>query len=124
MTGPQGFGTALVGLALREHLGRPLVCDVRSLDETTGTDDITLGRRGEHHEARRATETHCMRAADLVVTATEGTRSEILDRGIPGDKVFVIPDGVTAANGQRYRDIYGQLLDRWATHGHLAAGAS
>jgi Glycosyl transferase 4-like domain len=124
MTGPQGFGTALVGLALREHLGRPLVCDVRSLDETTGTDDITLGRRGEHHEAHRATEIHCMRAADLVVTATEGMRSEIIDRGIPGHKVFVIPDGVDAANGQRYRDIYCQLLDRWATRGHLAAGSS
>ena len=124
MTGPQGFGTALVGLALREHLGRPLVCDVRSLDETTGADDITLGRGGEHHEARRATETHCMRAADLVVTATEGMRSEILDRGIPEHKVFAIPVGVDAANGQRYRDIYGQLLDRWATGRPTAAGPS
>jgi hypothetical protein len=65
-----------------------------------------------------------MRAADLVVTATGGMRSEIVDRGIPEHKVFVIPDGVDAANGQRYQDIYGQLLDRWATGRPTAAGPS
>ena len=51
-------------------------------------------------------------------------RSEIVDRGIPEHKVFVIPDGVDAANGQRYQDIYGQLLDRWATGRPTAAGPS
>ena len=122
VTGPHGFETALVGLALREHLGRPLVYDVRSFHEPTWTDDTARARRGEHHEARRAAETRCMRTADLVVTTAERMRSEIIERGIPGHKVFVVPDGVDAANGQRYRDIYGQLLDRWATGERSAAG--
>jgi hypothetical protein len=63
-----------------------------------------------------------MRTADLVVTTAERMRSEFIERGIPGHKVFVVPDGVDAANGQRYRDIYGQLLDRWATGERSAAG--
>ena len=124
VTGPQGFETALVGLALREHLGRPLVCDVRSSGQTTGTGDIARARRSDHHTARHAAETRCLRAADLVVTATEGMRSEIIERGIPEHDVFVIPDGMAAANGQRYQDIYGQLLDRWATNRPTAAGLS
>jgi glycosyltransferase involved in cell wall biosynthesis len=95
-TGYRGFETALVGIALREHLRRPLVYEVRSFHETTWTDDIERAERGEHYEARRAAETRCMRDADLVVTIAEGMRGDIIARGIPAEKVFVVPNGVDA----------------------------
>jgi glycosyltransferase involved in cell wall biosynthesis len=95
-TGYRGFETALVGIALREHLRRPLVYDVRSFHETTWTGDIERAEHGEHYDARRATEIRCMQEADLVLTIAEPMRSEIIARGVPADKVFVVPNGVDA----------------------------
>jgi glycosyltransferase involved in cell wall biosynthesis len=95
-TGFRGFETALIGLALRAHLRRPLVYDVRSFHETTWTGDIGLAEQGEHYHARLATEIRCMQGADLVTTIGEGMRAEIIGRGIPESKVFVVPNGVDA----------------------------
>lgn len=93
-TGYRGFETALVGCALRAHLRRPLVYDVRSFHETTWTGDVNIAERGEHYEARLAAEVRSMRLADLVVTIAEGMRQEIIERGIPSSKVLVVPNGV------------------------------
>lgn len=95
-TGYRGFETALIGLALRAHLHRPLVYDVRSFHETTWTHGIDLAEHGEHYRARLAAEIRSMELADLVVTIAEGMRSEIIRRGIPETKVFVVPNGVDA----------------------------
>jgi glycosyltransferase involved in cell wall biosynthesis len=95
-TGYRGFETALTGLALRAHLERPLVYDVRSFHETTWTSDVEIAERGEHYEARLAAEVRSMRAADLVVTIADGMRDEIIGRGIPSSKVLVVPNGVNA----------------------------
>src|ERR1035438_5843900 len=102
---------ALVGLALREYLHRPLVYEVPGYDEATPAGDIDPASQGEHDAARRATEIRCMREADLVVTAADAARREIIAAGVPAHKVVVVPDG--PANGQRYQDMYRELLDRW-----------
>lgn len=95
-TGYRGFDTALIGLALRAHLRRPLVYDVRSFHETTWTGEMDLAEQGEHYHARLATEIRSMQGADLVTTIGEGMRAEIIGRGIPESKVFVVPNGVDA----------------------------
>jgi Glycosyl transferases group 1/Glycosyl transferase 4-like domain len=105
--GSQDFGTALVGLALREHLRRPLVCEVRSFHDAAGgdgdTDQAGPGQRGgpsdrggpgELHAARRASEFRCLQGADLVVTSTDGMRSAVIAGGVPASRVRVIPDAV------------------------------
>ena len=111
LAGRRGFETALVGLALREYLHRPLVYEVPGYDEATPAGDIDPASQGEHDAARRATEIRCMREADLVVTAADAARREIIAAGVPAHKVVVVPDG--PANGQRYQDMYRELLDRW-----------
>jgi glycosyltransferase involved in cell wall biosynthesis len=95
-TGFRGFETALIGLALRSHLRRPLVYDVRSFHETSWTGEIGLAEQGEHYRARLATEIRSMQRADLVTTIGEGMRAEIIGHGIPESKVFVVPNGVDA----------------------------
>jgi hypothetical protein len=151
--GRSGFETALVGLALREHLCRPLVYEAPSFPEATSAGDADradqagradradradqAGRAGRADRAdqagradradqagqagradqgepcavRRASEIRCMREADLVVTASDAARSEIIAAGVPAHQVVVVPDG--APNGERYRDIYRELVDRW-----------
>jgi glycosyltransferase involved in cell wall biosynthesis len=120
-TGYRGFETALVGLALRAHLQRPLVYDVRSFHETTWTHEIELAERGEHYEARLATEIRSMQLADLVVTIAEGMRGEIIGRGIPESKVFVVPNGVDA---DRFTpaEPSATLRDKYGLHGKTVIG--
>jgi tetratricopeptide (TPR) repeat protein len=117
--GRRGFETALVGLALREHLHRPLVYEVPGYGEATTAGDVDQAAQGEHCAACRAAEIRCMREADLVVTAADTARREIIAAGVPAHKVAVVPDG--HANGQRYQEIYRDLLDRW---GVLARGTT
>jgi glycosyltransferase involved in cell wall biosynthesis len=95
-SGFRGFDAALVGLALARHLDRPLVYEVRSFLETTWSGDLERSETGEHYQRRYATETRCMQAADVVVTIADAMRDDIVGRGIPAERVHVIPNGVDA----------------------------
>jgi hypothetical protein len=126
--GPRGFETALVGLALREHLRRPLVYEVPYFPEVVSAGTVSAHDRdqagqaapGEPDAPRRATELRCMREADLVITASDAARSAIIAAGVPAAKVAVVPDG--AAYGPRYRDIYRDLRHGWPGAAEAARG--
>ena len=95
-SGHRGYETALVGAALREHLRRPLVYEVRSFFESTWSADARWNERGEQYHRRFAAETGAMRRADHVITIAESMRQDIIERGIPAERVTVIPNGVDA----------------------------
>jgi glycosyltransferase involved in cell wall biosynthesis len=95
-SGHRGYETALVGAALRAHIGRPLVYEVRSFFESTWSADPRWNERGEQYHRRHAAETGAMRAADHVVTIAESMRDDIIARGVDPDRVTVIPNGVDA----------------------------
>ena len=96
-SGHRGFEHALVGLALRAHLDRPLVYEVRSFFESTWSADDEWGEAGDHYHLRFDTESRTMRAADHVVTIAESMRDEIVARGVDPARVTVIPNGVDVA---------------------------
>lgn len=93
-SGHRGYEPALVGRALRDHLQVPLVYEVRSFFESTWTGEIERSETGQYYERRRATEDRCVQAADAVITIGESMRSEIIARGVPPERVFVVPNGV------------------------------
>jgi glycosyltransferase involved in cell wall biosynthesis len=95
-SGHRGYETALVGAALRAHIGRPLVYEVRSFFESTWSADPQWNERGEQYHRRHAAETGAMRTADHVVTIAESMRDDIIARGVDPDRVTVIPNGVDA----------------------------
>ena len=95
-SGHRGYETALVGLALREHLRRPVVYEVRSFFEATWSADERWNEQGEQYRRRHATETRAMQAADAIITIAESMRDDIIARGVPADRVTVIPNGVDA----------------------------
>ena len=89
---------AQVALALCERYPLRVVYEVRGfLEETwvsrTGGDGATADR----YVLGRAVETACMAAADAVVTLSETMRDDIVARGIPADKVVVVPNAVDPA---------------------------
>jgi glycosyltransferase involved in cell wall biosynthesis len=93
-SGHRGYETALVGAALRAHLRRPLVYEVRSFFESTWSPDAAWNERGEQYQRRHAAEAAAMRAADHVITIAEAMRDDIVARGVDPERVTVIPNGV------------------------------
>jgi glycosyltransferase involved in cell wall biosynthesis len=86
----------LVGLALRDALRIPMAYDVRGFPEMTWA-VREGGADTEVFQLRREAETRCMREADLVTTLSETMRSHIVSRGIPPEKVVVLPHAVDTA---------------------------
>lgn len=93
-SGRRGFETALVALALREKTGIPVAYEVRSFFESNWTDDVRYEAQGEIYTRRMERELECMRAADMVLTIGETMKRELSSRGIPAEKIGVIPNGV------------------------------
>ncbi len=93
-SGRRGYETALVGLALKEKTKLPLVYEVRSFFEGTWTGETAVEEQSEIFVRRMAVEELCMRQADHVLTIGEAMKDEIVSRGIPSEKVTVVPNGV------------------------------
>lgn len=74
----------------------PLVYEVRSLWEDAAV-DWGRARAGDlRYRASRALETYVLRRADAIATICEGLKGEIRGRGIPTDRVTVVPNAVNA----------------------------
>ena len=92
------YANALIALALRDATSLPVVYEARGFWEDTwlsrhaANADLTLSDR---YVRTRALETHCMTAADLVVTLGEAMREEITRRGVPEENVIIVPNGVS-----------------------------
>ena len=75
-----------------------MIYEVRGFIEETWLSRAGAGAdSSEYYQIWRAAETRTMKAADAVVTLSDGMRDEIINRGVPGDRVFVIPNGVDVA---------------------------
>jgi glycosyltransferase involved in cell wall biosynthesis len=80
----------LVGLSLRDAYGIGLVYEVRGFPEMTWA-VRRGGRDAEAYALRREAETRCMLEADAVVTLSEVMRAHVVERGVPAERVHVVP---------------------------------
>lgn len=96
-SGGRGYEAALVGRAVAEALGLPWVYEVRGFFEAIWSQDLDRAESAETYRRRRDTDTRCMLAADAVVTLSRSMREDIIARGIPAERVHVVPNGVDAA---------------------------
>lgn len=85
-----GVAAVRVGRAARV----PVVYEVRAFWEDAAVDLGTSRPGGARYRLSRAMETWVLRRAAAVTTICEGLRSDIVARGIPADKVTVIPNAV------------------------------
>jgi PEP-CTERM/exosortase A-associated glycosyltransferase len=70
------------------------VYEVRAFWEDAAVDHGTSSENGLRYRLTRALETYALRQADAVTTICEGLRKDIVARGVPADKVTVIPNAV------------------------------
>jgi glycosyltransferase involved in cell wall biosynthesis len=91
--------TAATALAVARSRKRKMIYEVRGFLEETWVSRAGVGAdTSELYQRWRDAETRTMRNADAVVTLSDGMRDEIVARGIPGDRVFVVPNGVDVSN--------------------------
>lgn len=96
-SGARGYEAALVGRAAADALGLPWVYEVRGFFEAIWSQDTERAESAETYHRRRDTDTRCMLAADAVITLSESMRSDIVSRGVPSDRVHVVPNGVDSS---------------------------
>jgi hypothetical protein len=78
--------------ARRRHV--PVVYELRALWEDAAVDHGSTREGSARYRATRALESWALRRADQVTTICEGLRAEVIGRGVPPDRVTVIPNAV------------------------------
>ncbi|GAB3248705.1 glycosyltransferase WbuB [Chitinimonas naiadis] len=85
---------AIPALRVGRRLGIPVVYEVRAFWEDAAVDHGTTTEGSLRYRMTRALETYALKRASHVTTICEGLRSDIVARGIPAERVTVIPNAV------------------------------
>lgn len=85
---------AIPALRVGQRLGLPVVYEIRAFWEDAAVDHGTTTEGSLRYRMTRNLETWALRRVDHVTTICEGLRADIVARGIPAEKVTVIPNAV------------------------------
>jgi PEP-CTERM/exosortase A-associated glycosyltransferase len=85
---------ALPTLRVGKRMGIPVVYEVRAFWEDAAVDHGSTHEGSLRYRLTRRLETHALRRAGHVFTICEGLRAEMAERGIPAEKITVIPNAV------------------------------
>jgi PEP-CTERM/exosortase 1-associated glycosyltransferase, Daro_2409 family len=77
-------------------LGPPVVYEMRSSWEDAAVSTGTTREGSLRYRLSRSLETYVLRRADAVVTICEGLRQEVIRRGVPSERITVVPNAVDA----------------------------
>ncbi|WP_338769419.1 TIGR04063 family PEP-CTERM/XrtA system glycosyltransferase [Massilia sp. METH4] len=89
---------AVAALRVGRKLGIPVVYEIRAFWEDAAVDHGTSKEWGVRYRLTRAMETWALKRVDAATTICEGLRTEIVGRGIPAQKIEVIPNAVDIAD--------------------------
>jgi glycogen(starch) synthase len=78
--------------------GVPVVYEVRALWEDAATDHGSTTPNSLRYRLSRGLETMAVRHADHVTTICEGLRGELAGRGVPAERITVVPNAVDVEN--------------------------
>ncbi len=84
----------LAALKVAKKYKIPLVYECRAFWEDAAVDHGTATEGGLRYYLTKMLETYVFKQADAITTICEGLRSDIVSRGIPAEKVTVIPNAV------------------------------
>lgn len=113
---------AVAALRVGRALNIPVVYEIRAFWEDAAVDHGTSREWGVRYRLTRAMETYAVRRADAVTTICEGLRHDILDRGIPADKITVIPNAVNVADFSVGESVDADLARSLGIHGKRTLG--
>jgi len=85
---------AVAALRVGRKLGIPVVYEIRAFWEDAAVDHGTSKEWGLRYRLTRGMETWALKRVNAATTICEGLRAEIISRGIPSQKIEVIPNAV------------------------------
>jgi len=88
----------LAALSAGKRHGLPVVYECRAFWEDAAVDHGTTSEGSLRYRLTRAMETYVFRRADAVTCICEGLRADIVARGVPAERVTVIPNAVDIAS--------------------------
>jgi PEP-CTERM/exosortase A-associated glycosyltransferase len=91
------YNNAYAAFPAARELKIPVVYEVRTLWGESAIIEDGLRRNSWKHRLLWHLELGAMRRADLVVPIAQGIRDELIDRGIPPEKLAVVPNGVDSS---------------------------
>lgn len=86
--------TAIAALPVARGLGIPVVYEMRASWEDAAVDHGTCREGDLRYLSARALETRALQSVDAITTICEGLREEIVGRGVPPERVTVVPNAV------------------------------
>ncbi len=113
-------GVAAVRVGRR--LGLPVGYEVRGFWEDAAVSHGTAREGDLRYRMTRMLETWALRRADHCFCICEGLRGDIARRGIPGDKITVIPNAVDIENFRPIEEADDALRERLALNGRHVIG--
>jgi PEP-CTERM/exosortase A-associated glycosyltransferase len=84
----------LAALRAARRFSLPVVYEVRAFWEDAAVDHGTGSEGGLRYRLTHALETYVLKRASAVTTICAGLRDDIVARGVPGERVTVIPNAV------------------------------
>lgn len=88
---------ALACLRAGRRLGLPVIYEVRGFWEDAAVSHGTAIEDGLRYRLTRSIEGYALKHADAVIAICDGLRRDMVARGIPAERVTVIPNGVDTA---------------------------
>ena len=113
---------ALPAIKVARKLGIPVVYEIRAFWEDAAVDHGSTSEGSLRYRATRRLETRAIQQVDHVFTICEGLRADIVARGIPADKVTVIPNAVDVDSFQLASPPDPQLQEKWGLTGKTVVG--
>jgi PEP-CTERM/exosortase A-associated glycosyltransferase len=86
----------VAALRAGRKLGIPVVYEIRGFWEDAAVSHGTSKEGGLRYRLTRAMETWVLKRADAVTCICEGIRQDLLQRGIPAQKITIVPNAVDA----------------------------
>jgi glycogen synthase len=85
---------AIAGLRVARKLNLPIVYEIRATWEDAAVANLTTQEGSIKYRLTRMLESYAVKRVDAVGVICEGLRSEFLQRGVPANKLFTIPNAV------------------------------
>ncbi len=86
--------TGLAAMRIARERGIPLVYEMRASWEDAAVDHGTTTEGSLRYRLSRALESYVLRRADAITTICEGLAADIVARGLPRDRITLIPNAV------------------------------
>jgi PEP-CTERM/exosortase A-associated glycosyltransferase len=101
--------------------GIPVVYEVRALWEDAAVDHGTFTEKSLRYKVSRLIETELLKRADSLFTICDGLKREMISRGLPPEKITVIPNCVdTDIFSPQERD--REMMDRYSLRDKVVCG--